>query len=189
MTGRLPACFFFAQWTRKRPLLLALYSSAALLSACSGLSAIEENDLFAPKAWQEAPSSLPAPPQAGQLIPFELLASSPMASAVDAGSISVGTDGVVRYTLVITSPSGARNVSFEGIRCATFEYRLYATLPAGGNRWAPSQETSWRPIQAVAHNNYRATLAKDYFCEGHAPTTDNVSGILAKLRNSQPIER
>ena len=39
----------------------------------------------------------------------------------------------LRFTLVIVSPSGARNVSYEGMNCSTGERRLYAFGRPGRN--------------------------------------------------------
>ena len=50
-------------------------------------------------------------------------------------SLTVGTDGVVRYTVVVTSPAGARNVNYEGIRCDTYEWRLYASINDDHDGW------------------------------------------------------
>ncbi|MFP3740302.1 CNP1-like family protein, partial [Burkholderia sp. SIMBA_019] len=82
--------------------------------------------------WQENKvESLPALPQAGtQLLPFDVSNNTQLKFAVDPASLSVGSDGVVRYAIVITSPGGARNINYEGIRCDTYEWRLYASLNA-----------------------------------------------------------
>ena len=52
---------------------------------------------------------------------------------VDEASVHYGSDDVIRYTMVIVSPSGARNVTFEGMRCETGERRLYAFGRADGS--------------------------------------------------------
>ena len=69
--------------------------------------------------WQEVRQQLPAYPKPEHFIPIVLGARSSNHFYVDYPSVSVGTDGVVRYSMVVESPSGARTVNFEGIRCAT----------------------------------------------------------------------
>lgn len=42
----------------------------------------------------------------------------------------MGSDGIVRYVLVARSSAGTESVSFEGMRCATREVRIYAAQRA-----------------------------------------------------------
>lgn len=64
---------------------------------------------------------------------------------VDAQSLSYGTDGVLRFTLEVVSPSGAKNVSYEGMRCATGERRFYAFGRADGT-WSKARGNQWVKI-------------------------------------------
>ena len=91
---------------------------------------------FEDRPFKEGQTTLPAPPQDADLIPFSVNDSADFRFAVDPKSLSVGDDRVVRYTVVITSAGGGRNVSFEGLRCDAFERRIYATLPKGATEWA-----------------------------------------------------
>jgi len=125
---------------------------------------------FGDKPFKEGATALPALPRDEDLIPFSVNGSSEFRFAVDPKSISVGDDNVVRYTVVITSKGGGRNVSYEGIRCDAFERRLYATLPKGASEWIPNrgeERDMWRRMDTGSRNAYSATLATDYFCEGH----------------------
>ncbi|QGZ62374.1 CNP1-like family protein [Paraburkholderia acidisoli] len=121
--------------------------------------------------WQENKvESLPALPQAGaKLLPFDVSNNTPLKFAVDPASVSVGTDGVVRYTVVITSDSGARNVNYEGIRCDTYEWRLYASLDAEHNGWDRTVANNWSRIESGSLNAYQAALYHDYFCANKMP--------------------
>ncbi|GJG97448.1 CNP1-like family protein [Cupriavidus pauculus] len=125
---------------------------------------------FEDRPFQEVQAELPALPNDADLIPFSVNDSSTdFRFAVDPKSISVGTDRVVRYTVVITSSGGGRNVSYEGMRCDAFERRIYATLPKGAPAWVPNmgeERDLWIRMQTRARNSYAATLATDYFCEG-----------------------
>lgn len=47
--------------------------------------------------------------------------------ALDPASIAVGGDGIARYSLLIRSAKGVDNVSHEGVRCVTGEWKMYAT--------------------------------------------------------------
>lgn len=94
--------------------------------------------------------------------------------------MEVGTDGVVRYVLVVRSPGGAENVTFEGIRCAEDAWRIYATGRANG-AWAAARDERWRPIVKSSYDRARAALAHEYFCDGPVPPRDRAE-VLERLR-------
>jgi hypothetical protein len=104
---------------------------------------------------------------------------------VDAASISVGEDGVVRYVLVARSAQGAESVSFEGIRCSTSEYRIYATGLADG-RWAPTRASSWRPIAPRSVARWHNALSREFFCPSGRPIRNAAEGVLALRRGDHP---
>jgi len=100
-------------------------------------SSIEEG-----KPWEEIASKLPPWPRDSDLIEFELDSSSPFRYYIDRRHLGIGRDEVVRYTLVAESSSGARNVSFEGIRCKPRGvYRIYAYGSRG--TFHPIPESDW----------------------------------------------
>ncbi|TLD43739.1 MAG: hypothetical protein FAZ92_03974 [Accumulibacter sp.] len=106
---------------------------------------------------------LPAFPQTENLLPFTVSATTNNQFLIDGSSLSVGSDGVTRYTLVIVSSSGARNVSYEGMKCTTGERRLYALGRADGT-WARARNDRWVRITNSTLNRHHAALFSDYFC-------------------------
>lgn len=138
-------------------LLLALMHQAWATDA--------SDEEFETKQWQEIKTALPAAPQEGNLLPFYVSAIDRNQFLVDASSLTVGSDGVVRYVMVIVTPGGARNVTFEGMRCETREHKIYAVGHADGS-WVKARSGDWRRIQEVAANGYHARLFLDYFCAG-----------------------
>jgi len=115
------------------------------------------------KPWKELRAKLPPPPVAKNQLPFAVSPATDNKFYVDAPSISIGKDGVIRYTLVIQSPSGARNVTFEGMRCRTEEYKVYAYGRDNG-AWDKAQGGKWRPIRYHDLNRPRHVLYDDFFC-------------------------
>jgi hypothetical protein len=115
------------------------------------------------KPWAEAAIQLPSAPKAENLLPFDVSPTATQSFAIDASSLSVGADGVIRYTLVATSTSGAKNISYEGIHCQTYERKLYAFGQPDGT-WVRSRHNKWEKIQGYAANRPHAALAKDFFC-------------------------
>lgn len=106
---------------------------------------------------------LPAYPKPENYLPLQVSATTPFDFFVDAKSISVGKDGVVRYSLIATSKDGALNVSFEGLRCSDVQFRVYA-FGRPDSTWSEARNSQWRQIPADARNAQRAVLYRDFFC-------------------------
>lgn len=115
------------------------------------------------KRWQEVEVQLPEPPRQDRLLPFYVSAVAENRFYVDGSSLSVGSDGVVRYVLVIVTPQGGRNVSYEGMRCETRERRIYASGRADGS-WSKSRNNDWVRIADQSVNRHHAALYLEYFC-------------------------
>lgn len=147
--------------------LAALVFFSAPLSA--GLLSDAEADAEAD--WKEGEYALPAPPREGALRAFFVSSASPNRFLIDADSLTVGDDGVVRYVLVVRTPGGAENVTFEGIRCAGGTRRIYAT-GRGTGQWSATRSADWRPIVDNTYDRAHAALAQDYFCDGTSPPRD-----------------
>lgn len=153
---------------------LLLVAACLMLGGCKTNSKPSEGEQssgflnpFEDRPFSEGETVLPAPPQDADLIPFSVNDSGNFDFAVDAKSVSVGADNVVRYTVVITSKSGARNVSYEGMRCDAFERKVYATMPTGSKDWVSNRGMDdWQRMMTRQRNSYASTLATDYFCDG-----------------------
>jgi hypothetical protein len=113
----------------------------------------------------DAPVQLPAYPKPENYLPLQVSATTPFDFFVDAKSLSVGKDGVVRYSLIAKSSGGALNVSFEGIRCSDAQFRVYA-FGRSDNTWSEARMSHWQPIPADARNGQRTVLYRDVFCFG-----------------------
>lgn len=132
-----------------------------------GAEAGSTSDFIAPPPWQEQTVKLPSYPADVDLLPFPV--DQPALSQtfnIDSHSLSVGADGVVRYSVVIVSSSGAHNVLFEGLRCATREFRTYAYGEAAQS-FHPAQSDKWQPVSQHGWGGFRAVLLRDYLCDQH----------------------
>lgn len=138
------------------PAFLALYLS----SAQAGFE-----DDYEKQAWQEIQVQLPMAPKKESLLHFYVSAATDNLFFVDADSLSVGSDGVVRFVLLVQTAGGARNLSFEGMRCETHERRMYASGRLDGS-WSKSRKNEWEPIREAVVNRHYAALFFDYFCPG-----------------------
>lgn len=80
------------------------------------------------------------------------------------GSITQGRGGVMRYIAVITAANGARNVFYEGIRCATGQYETYA-VGFGAGPFEGIDRPRRRPATQGGAGGYRRVLYRDYLCD------------------------
>ena len=130
--------------------------------------------------------ALPAYPKTGELIEFFVAATSDFRFFIDAASLSVGSDGVVRYVLVARSLAGVDNVSFEGMRCTSAEVRTYALGRDGAWTGNPG---AWRSIEPRSVQRWHNALYREYFCPQKAPIASAGEGVDALRRGGHPFSR
>jgi hypothetical protein len=163
---------------------------ALVLAGTAAMAAVvpspPDEDEYEPsrKAWVEQAVNLPAYPKPASLLEFPVSAASNNRFLIDADTLSLGKDGVVRYTLVVRSAGGAENVSFEGMRCATREQKFYAFGQRGA--WVQVRDSQWRPIQSKDMNRQHAALYADYLCADIATFQRPLREILQRLRYGRP---
>lgn len=117
------------------------------------------------KPWQEQEVSIPDFPAGQDLVPLDTDVPG-YRYFIDPDSVSVGEqDGVARYTVVIESDDGVRNVFYEGIRCNSKQYKTYA-FGSGDGPFQAMPGADWRAIRGHAAFGYRRDLAAYYVCDG-----------------------
>lgn len=146
------------------PLIGLLAFSALAQYDTSGRPTRHYNNNFEEEApWKEAETELPAFPQDANLLEIYVSAVATNKYLVDASTLAVGSDGVVRYALVVRTAGGAQNISYEGIHCKERKWKTYATGHRDGT-WSKSRISEWRPIENKPVNRHHAALSRDYFC-------------------------
>ena len=136
---------------------------AAALAWCTAASA---QFIDIDPDWKEDPTLAPPAYSAERLIPIALPRGSSLRMGIDPDTISIGKDGVVRYVVVLRGPA-AESVTYEGIRCAKAEYRVYARRN-GDEPWRQTHE-DWRSMHDTSAVRYAWQLARDGVCLGRAP--------------------
>jgi len=151
------------------------------LALASGGALADDNDDYVPQIWREQEVVMPAAPAEGSLQSFYVSAVAENRFLIDIASLSLGSDGVVRYVLVVLTPGGGRNVTFEGMRCETRERRLYASGRQDGS-WSKARRVEWVPVRDANVNRHHAALFLDYFCPGGimASSVAEVRGALRR---------
>lgn len=132
--------------------------------------------------WKE--SDVPPPPafNMSKLVTFEVSLNSSLVFGVDPASISISkSDGVVRYVMVATSASGARNVMYEGIRCATGEFKTYGRY-SPQDRWDMIDNAEWRTMFGNMPSKHALRFAQAGACD-NAGLPASVKVLVGRLKN------
>jgi len=163
---------------------------ALSLAACGAREPIKsdwerqnEDKLSRDQAETEVVTQFPAFPQKANLLEFRFNGAGEFGFFVDQTSLSVTSDGVVRYVLVARSPSGVENVSYEGLRCASFELRRYAVGQSDAT-WRGSPG-SWRPVERRWHR----VLHREYFCPQAVPLNSSAESVRTLESGGHPFSR
>lgn len=129
----------------------------------AGAAAEEEGEDDLPKQWRELDVQFPSPPAGDALIPLYVSAATTNRFYIDGSSLSVGADQVIRYVMVVETPGGVRNVSFEGLRCESRSRRIYGSGRPDGS-WSKARNSDWVRILDAYANRQHAALFLEYFC-------------------------
>ncbi len=159
---------------------LALYQGGGKAAAAQRGMPEDIGGVPEEKKFKEDALNLPAYPDDAALIEFRPRGNSKNRFYVDRNSVSLGADWVVRYTAVIKSPSGVANVSYEGLRCKTSEYKVYA-YGTGSGTWTNAREPKWQGVGSTTAN-FRYSLWVDYLCDSEAVGGRNAKDLIARLK-------
>lgn len=183
-----------------------LLAAASLLAACQGGLGGYSDTPFKPdpeaptpssvtpgQKWSEDDYSLPAWPRESDLVEVKLDGpDQPLTHAIDTRSLRTGSDGVVRYTVVTESAGGARNVSFEGLRCTPQgQWTTYA-YGADGRFTPAGEQRAWVRVNKTGTDQLHYELWRHYLCTPLAfeprPKRDQVrtlaSGRVPRVENA-----
>lgn len=132
--------------------------------------------------WKESESVLPVAPSAENLT---VLVSDRFQDeyeyVIDRNSVSLQSDKVFRYTVVIRTPTGISNGFYEGIHCKTRQFKTYGILTQSG--FLTTTNITWQPIPLSGLAIHRAVLLDEFVCTGHSRPAD-LETINARLDES-----
>lgn len=143
------------------------------------------------KPWKLGAVRFPPLPKPGKLIELDSSAiGTRYQYYLDPASVSVGKDGVTRYTIVIVSPSGARNVLYEGIHCDASNARTFGYATRTSRGFQPATGSRWEPLEINGARAYRYYLADRFVCDqvGSALDIKAVRRRLMALARGLPIQ-
>jgi hypothetical protein len=156
----------------------------ALLLALGGFAAQAQVLVPLDPDWKEVEAPPPPEVRTTGLIPLEIPGTS-LRFGIDPASVTLDRDGVVRYVMVASSDSGAVNALYEGIRCATGDFKVYARHSPGSG-WRVVKDTPWRALSEPPVSRHTVLVARTGACIGHAPNR-SAGQIVRDLK--APVDR
>ncbi len=154
-------------------LSLSIYSVTAVADVWNKWGGFKDeykdNDNADEYVWKEETTQLPTYPKNSDLLKI----MGPAAYRnyqylIDGKTLTVGSDGVIRFSLVIRSSSGSDNVLFDGLRCHTGQAIHYAygiTNNEGQKSFNKKTKPQWKPFRSDGVMGYSTLLAMSYFCD------------------------
>lgn len=142
-------------------------------------------DFDADKDKPESDAPPPTPPRPEDLVRYDPGRPGSMTYYIDAKSLSISPEGIIRYTNVAKGEGAAQNVTYEGIRCDTREKKTYAYGRADGT-WNVVRDPQWSPIRTQNVEGYRYALYQDYFCPSRGAIRTVAEGLDSLRRPAHP---
>ncbi len=105
---------------------------------------------------------------------------------VDPETVAVGTDGVVRYVVVMRNVSGSISANYEGILCTTGEVKTYARSNGPG-KWTAIAQPQWKPLTDNLPSRHADAIAKQGGCDGRTANRREDT-IRALQRSRKPYD-
>ncbi|MBK1695338.1 hypothetical protein CKO09_11415 [Chromatium weissei] len=142
----------------------------------------KEIEMPSTTSWHELIIPLPPLPNDTDLVELKTEGmNSTFRYFMDTKHLLISADAVVRYTLVIESHSGSRNLSYEGIRCTPKgQYKIFAY--GVNDQFVLLNEAIWQPISDFGSERYRSDLWQFHFCAPSEFKPRSKSDILRSLK-------
>ena len=140
-----------------------------LCLTCSAAWAQSGNGLDNPD-WKE--EAVPPPPSfvKDRVIALEMPTFVSLKVGVDPSTIAVGSDGVVRYVIVMANATGSVNATYEGIRCITDEVKTYARWTSSGT-WSLVNDPQWKALNDNMPSQHAKAFARQGGCQSRLATS------------------
>lgn len=132
--------------------------------------------------WIENETEVLAPPAPDNLVAVRLDSLPPgFRLYVDRSRIDVDPrDRVVRLWLWMRTSAGSESGTFEGFRCESQEYKVYAYAnPTREPVVRKAPRAVWRTVSRKGSGQYRTELMRDHFC-----SIGSVNPTAKQIRNS-----
>jgi hypothetical protein len=153
-----------------------------------GIAGSFEGD-FENRPWSEVAAHMPKFPDPSDLMEIHVAGEQDTKFLIDLASVDLGSDAIIRYTLLTRSSSGAESLNYEGMRCSSMERKVYA-FGRSNRSWDKAQNAKWRDIVLKGGvNSYHAALYLSYFCQKRMPLASRQVLIETIKKGGLPPER
>jgi hypothetical protein len=134
--------------------------------------------------WKEL--EVPPPPSFDKdnLVKLDMPPYVTLKFGIDPATLAITSDGVVRYVVVTTNSTGSVGAMYEGIRCASGEFKTYARFSSAG-QWSALKDPKWRPLNDNNTSRHALALARNGACDSRAVTASSVAAIVAGLKSKR----
>jgi len=146
-----------------------ILSGASAFAMAEGHEFTNTNTTYAlqdVQEWKEGPYTLPDYPKQAEWVGF-FVPLSDYHFYVDAKTLTLGNDGVIRLILRMSSKAGAENLSYEGFQCANRTTRAYAFGDDIDKVWTQSTRAAWNRLQIS--DPVRVRLVEDLCPDWNTP--------------------
>jgi hypothetical protein len=133
--------------------------------------------------WKETEIPLPPAFNKDRLVPIEMPKYVSLSFGVDPATLTLTPDGIVRYVVVASNATGSISAMYEGIRCATGEFKTYARYTSSG-QWSSVQNPQWQGLEDNLPSKHAIALARQGVCEGRSASGSSAAAIIYTLKNS-----
>lgn len=130
--------------------------------------------------WKE--SEAPAPPAFNpeKLLPLDMPLYVSLKFGVDPASISITSDGIVRYVVVARNDKQTVSAFYEGILCAKGEVKRYAQTLSNG-QWRVAASPQWRALNDNQPSRHAWVFARQGACDANTAAS-SVADIVRALK-------
>ncbi len=157
---------------------LRLLGFVCLVGSSLGVSAqLATQDLD----WKESDTPTPPAFSPNKLLPLDMPPYVSLRFGIDPATLTITTDGIVRYVVVATNASGSVSALYEGIRCATGEVKTYARA-GGAGAWSIIQAPEWRGLNDNQPSKHAWVFARQAACDGRAAAASSAADIIRAMR-------
>lgn len=133
--------------------------------------------------WKEQDVAPPAVFRTDRLIPIEMPRYVSVKVGIDPETLTISSDGIVRYVVVASSPSGNQNAAFEGIWCRTGDVKIYARYGSDG-KWNVVRNAEWKPLSGNQPSMHALAMARQGVCNGRSAAASSTQEIIRMLKLS-----
>ncbi len=163
---------------------LACLALVGIVSALAPTGAGAQS-LFRESTGQEPvlPDPMPKVPPPGEALEFYVSPTTTNRFAVDPASFGIDGETVVRFTLIVTSSTGVRNVSYEALRCDSAEQILLAIARVDGT-WSILKNPRWERLDREGARNRHRPELYSRLCQGSVVFAKTPERLTIRMRST-----